>query len=256
MNHQEILEQLPAYFDKELSISDSNAVELHLENCLECQQAYAEQSSVSALLRKEAVYFEAPSYLAQRINLALPRDSSPSKRSSNAWKINWLNAGAVVVSVAAMVMSGGLYVMQPSAEERFTEELLSNHVRSLQVDHLADVISSDRHTVKPWFNGKLDFSPTITDLSSQGFPLGGGRLDYLNERIVAVLVYRRHEHPINLYIWPEAEQKAVPQDVAPQLQSRKGFHLIRWSTGGMNYCAVSELNTKELENFVALVGAH
>ena len=155
-----------------------------------------------------------------------------------------------MVSLLAVVWSGGLYLTLPSAQERLTEELISSHVRSLQVDHLADVISSDRHTVKPWFNGKLDFSPPIIDLAPQGFPLVGGRLDYLDGRTVAVLIYRRNQHPINLYIWSSTDK-----DAKPQVQSRQGYHLIRWTASGMNYWAVSDLTTNELEFFVTTLGS-
>ena len=249
MNHKEIIELLPAYLDKELGISDIIAIERHLEICSECQHEYAEQSGVSALLKREALYFKAPDHLAQRIKVALPRDHSQS-RQFKAWSFSWLNAGAVMVSLLAVVWSGGLYLTLPSAQERLTEELISSHVRSLQVDHLADVISSDRHTVKPWFNGKLDFSPPIIDLASQGFPLVGGRLDYLDGHTVAVLIYRRNQHPINLYVWSSTDI-----DAKPQVQSRQGYHLIRWTASGMNYWAVSDLATNELELFVTTFGS-
>ena len=130
-------------------------------------------------------------------------------------------------------------------------ELISSHVRSLQVNHLSDVVSSDQHTVKPWFNGKLDFSPPVIDLASQEFPLLGGRIDYVSDRTVAVLVYRHNQHPINLYIWPSADI-----NVAPRVQSRRGYHLIHWALGGMNFWAVSEMGTNELELFVNALRAH
>jgi anti-sigma factor RsiW len=150
-----------------------------------------------------------------------------------------------MVALLAVVWSGSLYLALPSAQDRLMEELVSSHVRSLQVDHLSDVVSSDQHTVKPWFNGKLDFSPPVIDLASQEFPLVGGRLDYLDERTVAVLIYRHKLHPINLYIWP-----GTGRNVAPQGQDRQGYHLIHWTAGGMNYWAVSDLAASELEFFV------
>ena len=125
------------------------------------------------------------------------------------------------------------------------EELVSSHVRSLQVDHLSDVVSSDQHTVKPWFHGKLDFAPPVVDLSSQEFPLVGGRLDYLDGRTVAVLVYRHKLHPINLYIWSSADS-----NLAPQMLTSHGYRLIHWAMGGMNYWVVSDLSINELELFV------
>jgi anti-sigma factor RsiW len=244
MEHKEAFELLPAYLDQELGISDAIAIEHHLSSCSECQREYAEQSGVSAQLRKNAEYAKAPAYLSQRIKMGLPSDHSESQHFK-VWDINWLKTGAVMVTLLALVWSGGLYLALPSAQDRLMEELISSHIRSLQVDHLSDVISSDKHTVKPWFNGKLDFSPQVNDLASQGFPLVGGRLDYLGSRTVAVLIYRHNQHPINLYVWPSTDKDASPKE-----QDRQGYHLIRWTLGGMNYCAVSDLATGELELFV------
>ena len=243
MDHKEIIALLPAYLDQELGISDAIAVERHLGSCSECQHEFELQSAVSAQLRKNAAYFEAPTH-AHRIKTTLPREQSHSTRVKG-WSFNWLNAGALAVSLLAVIWSGSLYYSLPSAQERLTEELVSSHVRSLQVNHLSDVISTDKHTVKPWFNGKLDFSPSVVDLALQGFPLVGGRLDYLDGRTVAVLVYRHNQHPVNLYSWPSTDRNA-----APQVQNRQGYHLIRWTAGGMNYWAVSDLAISELESFV------
>jgi anti-sigma factor RsiW len=247
MEHKEAIELLPAYLDQELGISDVMAMERHVSSCSECQREFAEQSGVSAQLKKNAAYFEAPPHLAQRIKMALPPDRSRST-PFKGWNFNWLNAGAVMVTLLAVVWSGGLYLALPSDQDRLMEELISSHVRSLQVDHLSDVASSDKHTVKPWFNGKLDFSPPVIDLAPQGFPLVGGRLDYLGGRTVAVLIYRHNQHPINLYIWPGNDK-----DAALQVQDRHGYHLIRWAAGGMEYWAVSDLATSELELFVGTV---
>ena len=244
MDHKEIIELLPAFQDQELGISDAIAVERHLGSCSECQHEYEVQSVVSAQLRKNAAYFEAPIHLAHRIKTALPQERSHPTRFKD-WSFNWLNAGAFAVTLLAVVWSGSLYYSLPSAQERLTEELVSSHVRSLQVDHLSDVTSTDKHTVKPWFNGKLDFSPSVVDLAPQGFPLVGGRLDYLDGRTVAVLVYRHNQHPINLFIWPSTDKEATPQ-----AQNRQGYHLIHWAAGGMDYWAVSDLATHELESFV------
>ena len=244
MDHKQAIELLPAYLDQELGLSEAIAVERHLGSCSECQQEYEEQSSVRAQLKKHAAYFKAPAHLAQRINMALPAER-PHPTRLKGWRFNWLSAGAVIAILLALVWSGSLYLTLPSAQDRLVEELVSSHVRSLQVDHLSDVVSSDQHTVKPWFHGKLDFAPPVVDLSPQGFPLLGGRLDYLNDRTVAVLVYRHNQHPINLYIWPSADR-----NLAPQTQSRHGYHLVHWAAGGMEYWAVSDLATAELELFV------
>ena len=244
MDHKEIIELLPAYLDQELGLFDAMAVERHLAGCPECQHEYAEQSRVSAHVKKDAAYFKAPTHLAQRINMVLPADRSYSARLKG-WNFNWISAGAMMVTLLAVIWSGSLYRTLPSDQDRLIEELISSHVRSLQADHLSDVVSSDRHTVKPWFNGKLNFSPPVIDLAAQEFPLVGGRLDYLNAHTVAVLIYRHHQHPINLYVWPSTDGNVVPQ-----VQDRQGYHLIHWAVGGMSYWAVSDLATNELELFV------
>jgi anti-sigma factor RsiW len=189
---------LPAYLDQELGIADTFALEHHLSGCAECQHEYAKQKDISILLKQEAEYFKAPAHLAQRIARTLPPEPMPVSR----YKIrpfNGLNPGAVMIILLAVVWSGGAYRLLPSAQDRLMEELVSNHVRSLQVDHLSDIVSSNRHTAKPWFNGKLDCSSPVIDLAAQGFPLVGGRLDYLADRTVAVLIYRYQQHLINLY---------------------------------------------------------
>lgn len=249
MEHKDIIELLPAYLDQELGMSDTLAVERHLKGCAECQQEYEEQRGISAQLKKNATHFTASPQLAQRIKAALPKETSPSSRFKN-WDFNWLNLGAMMASLLAVIWGAGLYLTLPSPQERLMEELISSHVRSLQVDHLSDVASSDKHTVKPWFNGKLNFSPPVIDLVSEGFALEGGRLDYLDGRTVAVLVYRHNQHPINLYVWPKAGQ-----DVALQIQTHQGYHLLNWVADGMEYWAVSDLAANELEHFVSTLRA-
>ena len=243
MNHNEAMEVLPAYLDQELDVHDLMAVEQHLSICPACRSEYSELREVKEQLKEHAVYFKAPDHLAQRITTSLPQGHANASESKG-WNLNWRYSGAVLATLLAMVWSSALYLTLPSAQDKLVEELVSSHVRSLQVDHLSDVISSDRHTVKPWFNGKLDYSPPVSDLSSQGFPLEGGRLDYLNGRAVAVLVYRHNQHPINLYVWPNPVSES-----GPKVQEHQGYHLIRWTIGGMEFWAVSDLATNELESF-------
>ncbi|WP_283745332.1 anti-sigma factor [Sideroxydans sp. CL21] len=249
MDHQKFMELLPAYLDQELGVADLLALEQHLDSCAACQSEFSALSSMRESLKSHAPYFSAPDHLAQRITMSLPRHRTDTPRPIE-WNLNWMNAGAVLVTVLALAWSGAVYLNQPSSQDRLVEELISSHVRSLQVDHLSDVVSSDKHTVKPWFNGKLDFSPPVFDLSSSGFPLVGGRLDYLNGRSVAVLVYRHNQHPINVYVWPG---KAGTADL--KMQERQGYHLIRWTKDGMEYWAVSDLATNELESFVGALRA-
>jgi len=140
--------------------------------------------------------------------------------------------------------------LRSSGDEILAQEMVSNHVRSLQLEsHRTDVISSDQHTVKPWFDGKLDFAPPVKDFSSRGFPLIGGRLEYLNNRAVAALIYQRRKHFINLYIWP-AEESNVTSEVGTK---RQGYNLLHWTNSGMTYWAISDLNGVELQEFARLV---
>jgi anti-sigma factor RsiW len=161
------------------------------------------------------------------------------------------SVGAMVVSLVALTWSAGLYLSMPSGDTHLTQELVDSHVRSLQFDHLYDVISTDRHTVKPWFDGKIDFAPPVVDLAQQGYPLVGGRLDYLNGRAVAVMVYRYKLHPINLYVWPGSDAGATPH-----IYERQGYHLAHWSAAGMNYWAITDAGETELNGFITGLRAH
>ena len=157
---------------------------------------------------------------------------------------------AAPLAAAALVLFTLVpFLHGPSTEEILTREVVSGHVRSLMANHLTDVPSSDRHTVKPWFNGKLDFSPPVQDFVKQGFPLVGGRLDYLNNRPAAALVYARDKHLINLFIWPSSDSS----DAGTKSETRQGYHVFHWTRSGMTYWAVSDVEKSQLQEFVQLV---
>ena len=258
MDHEQSFELLPGYIDQELSLSEALEFERHLSGCEECQRAYEEQRQVSVQLRQADLRVEAPAELVKRIKAALPGRRSLWQRLgdrfgqwSGGGSLGWAPVGAMVMSVVALSWSAGLYFSVPSSETRLTQELVDNHIRSLQFNHLSDVISTDKHTVKPWFNGKLDYTPPVVDLAQQGYPLVGGRLDYLNGRSVAVMVYRYKLHPINLYVWPGSDAGA-----APHIYEQQGYHLAHWSAAGMNYWAITDAGDNELNNFIVDLRAH
>lgn len=251
MNCAETQELIHGYLDSELDLVTSLDVERHLQECATCMQAYKNHRIVQTALRTSGLYAEAPPTLRDRLR-ALPRNEMewespvPAKAEPLAHRSPW-QVLAVAASLALVAVTVWVLARHTSSRpsELLAQEMISSHVRSLMAEHLTDVSSSDQHTVKPWFNGKLDFSPQVKDLASQGFPLVGGRLDYLNDRPVAALVYRHRQHIINLFVWPEAEQPGA----AEKMVSRQGYHLLHWVAGGMNYSAVSDLNEAELREF-------
>jgi anti-sigma factor RsiW len=161
----------------------------------------------------------------------------------------WAIAAASLLAAVIIIWSIASFATRQSPDDVLAQEVVASHVRSLMANHLTDVPSSDRHTVKPWFDGKLDFSPAVKDLSPQGFSLNGGRLDYIGNRPVAALVYQRRQHSINLFVWPATHAPAANGKAS----ERQGYNVIRWSNAGMTYWAVSDLNLAELQQFVQLL---
>jgi anti-sigma factor RsiW len=232
------------YIDQELDLVRVADVDRHLQSCPACHALYERQRALSASLKGEANYHRAPPELREHLGAALSAETGdatrPRSRRFNRW-----NTGISVAAVVVLSVSVSLFMLTPTAQDRLEDEIVSSHVRSLMVNHLSDVASSDHHTVKPWFNGKLDYSPPVRDLTSQGFPLMGGRLDYLEDRPVAALVYRHRLHLINLFIWPSKSEQA--QGVV--VHSHQGYNLLHWARGGMGFWAVSDLNKADLKQF-------
>jgi anti-sigma factor RsiW len=200
-------------------------------------------------LKEPALYVAAPDSLRRRIVDAVDAESPPAARRPA--RRQWLQLAAACAA-AAVLGSGTTYLsLTNGSQASMADEVVANHVRSLLVENrVVDVPSSDEHTVKPWFNGKLDFAPPVVDLTSDGFPLVGGRLDYAGQRTVAALVYRHRQHIINLFLWPADGGGA---DGTPSAESLQGYHVLHWSSGGMVYWAVSDLNPADLRAFGDLV---
>jgi anti-sigma factor RsiW len=197
-------------------------------------------------------YFEAPKGLQQRVRSAVLRSSrAKTPRMAWIWQINrfWRQALAPLAVVAVALLIALPIATRTANESRLVQEIVGAHVRSLMANHLMDVSSSDRHTVKPWFSGKLRFSPSVNDPAAEGFPLIGGRLDYVSNRPAAALVYQCRKHLINLFTWPSTRSAAVSERVL----SQNGYNLIHWSQNGMEYWAVSDVNPGDLHKFVQLI---
>jgi anti-sigma factor RsiW len=228
----------------------------------------SEDQELSAALKTRATYHQAPPALRESLRAAVqasgpashPTAAAPrTARRPAAWNpMQWWSAGAafafgliLAIGVVLGLGSAGWLPANGSSGQSIADQAVAGHVRSLMASHLADVASTDQHTVKPWFNGKLDFSPPVTDLASEGYPLTGGRLDYLDRRPVAALVYRRHAHPINLFVWPQAGG-----DETVTSRSEQGYHVLQWRHAGMRFVAVSDVNAEELAAFADLIKQH
>jgi mycothiol system anti-sigma-R factor len=248
LNCQETQNLIHAYLDGELDLVRCLEIERHFQDCSICSRAYANQKALQAAVRQSAPYFKGPLDLKNRIRSSLRKSQRTTTTHLLISYRGWLGVAASVA--LAVVLTWGLVrsLSGPSTQDLLVRAVVSNHIRSLMASHLVDIQSSDQHTVKPWFNGKLDFSPPVKDFTKQDFRLVGGRLDYLDNRPVAALVYQRRQHTINLFIWPASSNL----EVQPKTLSRQGYHLIHWAQAGLTFWAISDLNLGELQDFVQL----
>lgn len=228
------------YLDKELDPATAANVAGHLAECVACARLHDQAQLLKVSVRHKAPYYAAPASLAAR----LKAPEAPPPRALERWR-KWF---APAFSAAALALAMVLYVATPGSEQPLMDEAVSSHVRSLMGEHLNDVVSSDRHTVKPWFTGKLDFSPPVFDYAAQGFPLLGGRLDYLQHQTTAALSYGRAKHIINVFILPASEA-----DKPRQSQTIRGFNVVSWQANHMRFVMVSDLEKGELEAFSELL---
>lgn len=249
MECEEAQELLSVYSDGELDLMRSLELETHLTQCVVCSEKFKTFGALHNLTASTSLYYSAPQALRDRIQTSLLKENAAAKK----WPVKNLQWLAYAASFALVFFLGWLTAaVRPAGNgENVQDEILSSHVRSLMPGHLTDVLSSDRHTVKPWFNGKLDFSPTVKDFAAEGFPLLGGRLDYVDHRSVVALVYSRDKHIINVYLWP-AE---TPSEKDVGTKTLQGYNIVGWVGSGANHYVISDLNEKELQRFVKLLRA-
>src|SRR6266581_2404902 len=268
MNCEQATDLMDGYLDGELDPVTSQAIEQHLPDCPNCEQRYMANRALIHAIGSAMPYHKAPTELRERIQSSLREEiaerpmrnigrdvqppfprSQPRPRAilwETSW--NWLALAAAIIFAAIIALTLMPRLQRPEADQFLATQLIASHVRSLMANHLTDVASSDQHTVKPWLDAKLDFAPAVVDLSNEGFPLIGGRLDYLDNRPVAALVYQRRKHFINLFVWPAGPGA----EKAMNTISRQGYHLLHWLDSEFNYWVVSDISEKELQEFKQL----
>jgi len=246
-------ELLDAYIDGELPGEDMAAVREHIASCQECANEHASLVATSRRIGETLVKYEAPDVLKARIRVALAqRDPlAPDAPSAKAMPVRRLAFGGIGIAIASSILTFAL-VRGATPESSLTDELVSSHIRALMPGHLTDVASTNQHNVKPWFNGRVDLSPPVPSLDSTGFPLIGGRVDYVQGRAVPVMVYGRRQHLIDVYAWPNARERS---DAEMSESTRNGYNVIGWHANGLSLEAVSDLNRPALEQFVKAFNA-
>jgi anti-sigma factor RsiW len=241
--HENIRELLHAYVDGELDLANARATERHLQSCVDCHASERAIRELRAALT-DATAYRAPAHLRKNVRAALRREAKSTWQSPSPWFMF-----ATGAAFAALILGFALFQTTRAARtDAIVDQVVANHVRSLLAAQLVDVVSSDQHTVKPWFDGKIDFAPEVRDFSVNGFPLVGGRLDYLDGKTVAALVYQRNKHPINLFITPTSANRSA----SPTATTRRGYNVLAWTNNGMKHWAVSDLNQAELRQFTGL----
>src|SRR6266404_969082 len=247
IEHENIRELLHAYVDGELDLANTRETERHLQTCADCRGTERSIRELRSVLTSDAIAYRAPAHLRRNVRAALRREAKSAQQTLSPWLVFATGAAFAAVLVGAV-----LFQTMPGVRgNTIVDQVVASHVRSLLAAHLVDVVSSDRHTVKPWFDGKIDFAPEVRDLSANGFPLLGGRLDYLDGKTVVALVYQRNKHPINLFITPEPTNRST----SPTVITRRGYNVFSWTNNGMKYWAASDLNQAELSEFTELVRA-
>lgn len=268
MNCDDIRALLAARADGELGAADSLRMETHLSACGACTDIAARHDGVVRALRQglraPALYMKAPAGLSERVLRAVqaeagvrpePAAARAPRRAESPWQrlAHWMvtpsrGLGLGTGALAGVALAVGVLLGRPDTAALTAHDITASHVRALLGAREADVLSSDRHTVKPWFNGRIDYAPPVTDLAARGFPLVGGRLDYIDGRPVAVLVYRASQHPVDLYVRPEPGS-----DTEPAVRTERGYQLVVWRSAGMGYWAITDASADVAQAFARAV---
>jgi anti-sigma factor RsiW len=257
VNCDDALVLMHAHLDGELDLAGDLEVQRHIRECPRCASEFEAIRAMRTRLNDETFRYEAPAALKEKIQRAIPVSSpSPARREAYPSRRGpWIPRAfriAVPMAIGAMLaLIIAPRAIGPASDQPIANEVVASHVRSLMGAHLMDVASTDQHTVKPWFNGRLDFSPPVTDFAKDGFPLVGGRLDYIGGRPVAALVYQRAKHVINVFMWPASGNATG----AERTETEHGYNVERLTVAGMNCWVVSDLNQQELGKFVELIRA-
>jgi len=249
VNHPIVESELDAYLDGELADDEARALEAHLADCVACGRFRDERLELRAAIGARMPVFQAPDALRRRVRLAAESSVARPRLARPVPVRRWWVPFAYAASLTVVAAGTWQLTRAGEAAETLTSSVLGSHVRSLLPGHLTDVLSSDQHTVKPWFNGKLDYSPPVHDFAARGYPLLGGRLDYVDGRTVAALVYGRRQHLINVFLWPAARGPSGGRS----MKTTQGYHLLHWTAGDYTYWAVSDLGLPELEDFASLL---
>jgi anti-sigma factor RsiW len=242
---------LSGYMDGELDLVHRMEIERHIQTCPECADHVNNGRAVQTVLRSDRLYYTAPAGLEGRVLTAVrtaERAQTPRSRVFRRPAFA-IAAFAALLSLLWIVFA---QVQHRNREAAVIHQVTCDHMHSLMVNHLLDIPSADPLAIRTWYSGKLDFAPPVFDLTRQGYPLLGGRLDYVNDNTVAALVYTRKKHVIDLFLWPAAE----PDSQTLRQESRNGYQICRWTGGGMTYYAVSDLSPQELELFAESIRAH
>ncbi len=249
MNHPGALSWLPAYADGEISPIRRFFLWRHIARCPSCLAELETLQAMRDALRTNLTFHRAPPALAMRIASALPRQAPPPVVRRSLPRFGF--AGSALAGGLAGIALTLAVTRAPHQTDPLAADVVASHIRSMMADHLTDVLTSDRHTVKPWLSARLDLAPVVKDLASDGYPLVGGRLDYVDGHRAAAIVYHRDKHVINLF----AFLSDGPADAAPRQDSRDGFNIVRWRHGGVSYVAVSDVEASQLLTFAHLVDA-